>query len=138
VRACAAGVEHGDHGNDARLQLRDAELYARHAGYMNVEDVGVGNNAEQQSDIEASPSDDDIRAALDGSNLVKKCAAAFESVVDKHDAERILKLMDTYADGLRRRSFTSEEAADYRAGAFVPLRPKTPYKSYKCKIKALS
>jgi len=100
VRACAAGVEQGDHGNDARFQLRDAELYAIHAGYMSIEGVDVGSVAGQQSDVEVSPSDHDVRAALDGSNLVKKGAAAFDSAADGHDAERILKLMDTYADGL--------------------------------------
>ena len=41
VRACAAGVERRDCGNDARFMMRDVESYAKGSGYVSVEDGGA-------------------------------------------------------------------------------------------------
>jgi hypothetical protein len=127
MRACAAGIEREDRGNDALFQLRDVKAYARDSGYMSVEEECI---AEQQSEVEPSFPDHDIRNALDGSQVAKNRTVAFEAGDDGRDAERMLKLIDIYAEGLGRRSFTIEERIVYDAGLTVPLRPKPAYKPY--------
>ena len=83
VRAYAAGVERGDHGNDARFMRRDVLSYAKNSGYFRV---GDRDAVEAQSEVEASPSDQEFLEALAGSDIVKARTAAPEAIDDRYSA----------------------------------------------------
>ena len=84
VRACAAGVERKDYGNNARFMMRDVATFAKDSGHLSVEG---GNIAEGQTDVEPAESDYDIWDALAGSDIVKERTAVFEAKDNKFATE---------------------------------------------------
>lgn len=111
VRACAAGIEGKDHGNDGRYMIRDVWLSARDSGLMPGGEIDAHR---QQPDVEVSQSYHNDWEALSGSDIVKARAAAIEANGNKYDLKQMWKLLNIDARRSGLRNFTSEEYQEWR------------------------